>query len=176
MKKLISLGVLVIAVTVSVVIGSSYAQAEEIRPTQAQCTTAQERLTARITRVEAAKTAQTKVYTGLQTKLETLVSSATQNEYDTTALVAAQEAFTAKIAVYTEKTAAYSSALLAVKNAACSTTNTEFVKAVTDARTALAAARTATNDVRAAFRGAVITELKNYATWLKEQTGKEGEK
>lgn len=173
MKKLQTMGLLALVVTISAlaIVPTSYAQS--ITPTEAQCMTAQGRLTTQIAKVEATKTTQTKAYTAIQTKFSEYVTSAEQNTYDTTAMATAQTALTTKITTYTDAAASYATALLTAKDTKCGTTNTDFVNAVTTARTALTATRTATNDVRTTIREEVIPSLKDYATWLKDNAGSE---
>jgi hypothetical protein len=168
-KKILSLGILAIVLAVTAFAVSPVALAQTTTtPTEAQCAIGQARLTARITKVEAVKTAHTNIYTNIQTRLATLVDNATRTGYDTTALQAAVSNLNTKITTYADKSAAYSAALLAAKDTACTSTNAEFIAAIATARAALAEARTATAEVRSAFRGDVVKELKAYAEWLKE--------
>lgn len=169
MKKLLTLGVLAIVLALSAIIVAPVTQAQSTTTlTAAQCAAAQARLTVRITKVEAVKTAHTSVYTQIQTKLATIVDNATEKGYDTTALAKASADLTTKITAYTDKSAAYSAALLAAKDTACTSTNAEFIAAIAKARIALAEARVATLEVRSTIRGDVKNELKAYGTWLKE--------
>ena len=170
-KKIVSAGLLAIAILmVGVVVAPTlHAQAT---PTAAQCTAAQTRLATRITKVEAATTTQSKVYSDLQARVDALNSSATDAGYEVEGLAdftAAQTTLSNKIVAYVTASIAYSTALTAAKDTACSATNAEFRAAVIAARTALTTFRTASAEVRSTFRTEVIPVLKDYAAWLKEQ-------
>lgn len=171
-KKIVSAGLLLIAVSMVGILLAPTLHAQTT-PTTAQCTVAQARLTARILKVDAAHTAQTNLYTGLQTRLSTIITSATEAGYDEVglaALTAAQTTVNAKITAYTTAADAYTTALEAAKGKDCSTTVAEFRTAVIEARASRASLLAAATDVRASFRTDVIPAIKDYAAWLKEQS------
>jgi hypothetical protein len=171
-KKIVSAGLLIIAVSMVGILLAPTLQAQTT-PTSAQCAIAQARLTTRITKVDTVHAAQTNVYTNLQTRLETIITSATEAGYDEdgiAALTLAQTTVNTKIEAYTTAADAYTAALEAAKGKDCSTTVAEFRTAVIEARAARASLLTAATDVRASFRSDVIPALKDYAAWLKEQS------
>jgi hypothetical protein len=168
-KKIVSAGLLTIAVTMLGIVLAPSLHAQTT-PTTEQCTLAKTRLDTRITKVDTVRDAQSKVYTGLQTKLEAIITSATEAGYDKDGLAAlssAQDSVTTKITAYTEASAAYKTALAAAKDTTCSTTNLEFRTAVIAARASLASLHAAAKDVRVAFRTEAIPALKAYAAWLR---------
>ncbi|MEO6109971.1 MAG: hypothetical protein ABIP50_03115 [Candidatus Saccharimonadales bacterium] len=136
----------------------------------ARCTAIKKNLATRLTKVDIAKTAQVKVYEAEQTKIDTLLTTASTAGYDVTALTTAQGVVKAKITTFNDKATVYSTALTTAQNTECMSDETAMKKAVVDARTALVAVRTASQDVRVAFKDSVITALKDYIVWLKTQT------
>ncbi len=173
MKKILSLGLLALVVVVSALSVAPIVSAQTSTPTEARCEAAKARLTMQIAKVETIKTNQMQAYTAIQTRVAEVVTSAGNSAFDTTTLVAAQTAFDTAIVTHTESVDTYTTALLTAKDTECTAANTEFVAAITTARAALKTARESTADVRATFREEVVPAVKEYATWLKENTDRE---
>lgn len=177
MKKLISGGIFVFAFAVVALFSSSFASAQTTTttpttPTPAQiarCTLAQTRLTTLFTKVEASQKAQTAIFNGVSTKLDTYVDSAKANGFDTTALVKAQTDTKTKLTTYTEKATAYTAALTAAKAINCQTAEATFAPSIVTVRAALLATRLASLDAKKTYKESVVPALKAYAAWLTEQ-------
>ena len=170
MKKVIHSGLIAIALVISGVAVASY-PAGAVELTQAvRCNVAQARLTTRITKVDAIKATQAKVYTDIQTKVDGYVTSAKTAGYDTTALAKASADLKTTLDAYTTKADTLSKDLTAAKNLSCGTDNAPFVAAIVTTRTDLTSVRTATKDVRTSIQTLAIPALKDYATWLKTHT------
>jgi hypothetical protein len=156
------------------IMSAPLANAQTTTPTEKnqsiRCSIAQARLNTRITRVDAVKQTHTEKYTTLQTRFDALVTAAEETEYDTTALKAAQTAVTDKITSFTDAAGAYTAALLATKNLSCGESNSAFATSLLASREALIEARSASSDVRQTFREQALPALKDYATWLKDNT------
>ena len=176
MKKILSLGLFALVITVATLAVAPFTLAQSTARTEAQCTIAKTRIEARTVKLETVRAAQAERYASIQTKFDTIVSSAEQNSFGTTTMVVAQEALMMKITAYTDAATAYSAALTSAKNVTCNTTNTELTAAIASARTALASLRDASTEVRTVVRGEVTDSLKEYATWLKDNATTEEEK
>jgi hypothetical protein len=178
-KKTIRIGLIAAATIFAGIMAAPLASAQTTTPTERnqliRCSIAQARLNTRITRVDAIKQTHTEKYATLQTRFDALVAAAEETEYDTTALLAAQAAVADKIIVFTDAAGAYTTALLATKNLSCGESDGAFATSVLASREALIEARLASLDVRKTFREQAIPALKDYATWLKDNTNTQDE-
>ena len=168
--KRISLLVIGIAALISVPLFSVATQAQstntvsEAVRSAARCAIAEGKLEVRETRVQSVIAQHTQVFNALNERLSAVIEEATQAEYDTSALVAAQSSVTTAIDVFIEKGEAYTGALTTVKDAACGESDTTYADALSAARTALRELREATTEVRTVFRSEIIPALQDYVT------------
>jgi hypothetical protein len=178
-KKSIRIGLIAATAVFAGIMAAPLASAQTpsltTRSQSVRCNIAQARLNTRITRVDTVKQLQSKKYTALQTRIDTLVTEAQATEYDTAAHKAAQSAITDKINAYTTAAAAFTTALLATKNLSCGESDGAFATSVLASREALIKTRQAAQEVRKAFREEAIPALKDYAAWLKDNSNTPGE-
>lgn len=178
MKKLIISSTFVFALVLSAIFSGGFVSAQTTtdttsgeKSTARRCTVAHPRLQERVTRITTLKTKQQTTYTTVSDRVQKIVTSASDNGYDTAALLSANSNLVTKIRTYTEKVEAYNTALKATATAACATTpgDGEYATSLLAARTALIEARTASADVRSTFKNEVVPALKDYAAWLKDK-------
>jgi hypothetical protein len=120
-----------------------------------------------MTQVDATKTAQTTIYTTIKAKIDTLITSAKANGYDTTKLAAAATAVQTSIDTYGVKASAYTTDLTTAKGLSCGDSDGAFASAIVTARADLLVIRTAAKDVRTTIQSTAIPAINDYATWLK---------
>jgi hypothetical protein len=177
-KKSIRIGLIVATAVFAGILAAPLVSAQTTPTTRSQsirCSIAQARLNTRITRVDTVKQLQSEKYATLQTRIDTLVTNAQATEYDTAALEAAQTTITDKITAYTAAATSYTTVLLATKNLSCGESDGAFATSVLASREALIKTRQAAQEVRQAFREEAIPALKDYATWLKDNSNTQDE-
>ncbi len=169
MKKILTGGLVLLALIATSIFPLSSVYAQTAASESARCKIATTRLDLRITNVEKVKTTQSAVYVQTKTRLDTLLTSATESGYDIAALTAARDSVKTKIDAYTEKATTYTAALTTAKSLTCGESDGAFTTALTGARAALLATRTAALEVRTTFKQQAVPALNDYAAWLSLQ-------
>jgi len=165
-KKIISSGIIAIALVFAGIIAGTHTVQAETPTLAVRCSTTQARLNTLIAKVEATKTSQLATYADIQARVDAIAASAQATTFESEKLTAAQTGVKTKIDTYAAAATAYSTSLTAAKNLTCGQSDTDFTKAIETARLNLLAVRTATIAVRAYVKADITTALKAYAIWL----------
>ena len=174
MKKIITSGIIAIALAfVSLVSFSSSTYAQTVTKTEQEerCSLAQTNLSALITDVTATKTVHSDVYTGIKTKIDTIITTAKSAGYDTADLAAASTKIQTAMTQYEAKSTAYTTSLTTTKNLDCDESDTALTAGIVKNRADLVSVRTSTLAVRTVIKNDAITALKDYAAWLALKAG-----
>lgn len=139
------------------------------RVTERRCTIAQARLGVAKTRYENIKERRVAKYNELSGRLDSAISSAEAENYDTSGLTSARSAVQSDITAYQTQAQELYDALTNTEQVACEESETPYANSLSDARAELRDVREAALKVHQTFREQAVPELKELATWAKEQ-------
>jgi hypothetical protein len=150
-------------------------QERQVQRVLERCDRITERLTNHIGRVNRATEQQVGVYERLNGRLDLIIATANEVQYDSTDLIAARDAIGEKIALFTQAATAATAQLTEAANTACDEEVTAYGTALVASRTNLTAVREAAQDVRQTFREEAIPALQSFAAWLEVNESTEEE-
>lgn len=167
--KRIAISTLGLALVISLVPVTSYAQTTTERSVATQrCTMAKQKIATHTAAIAATQANHATKYTTIQQRVDTLVSSAVKANYTAIEkLTAARNSVTKAITDYTTQATVYTTALATAQSAACGEGTGEFMSALATARTELKALRVSSAAVKTVVKQNAIPALRDYATWLK---------
>lgn len=139
------------------------------RVTERRCTTAQARLGVAKTRYENIKERRVAKYTELAERLDDTISRAEAENYDTSGLTSARSAVQNDIKTYQTQAQELYDALTKTEQAACEESEAPYIDTLGKARIELRDVREAALKVHQTFQDQVVPELKELATWAKDQ-------
>ncbi|MFZ1302211.1 MAG: hypothetical protein WAQ27_06600 [Candidatus Microsaccharimonas sp.] len=166
MKKIKQAGIYTIALAfaLSILPVTSYAQSS----TEARCTVAIEKITARVAAVTKLQTERTAKYEVIKTQVDAFISKATAAQYPNVAeLTTAREAVKLKVDDYAAQGEVYKKALETIQATPCGDASGDFIGAILAARTELVTLREDNLAVKQSIKQEAVPALRNYAAWLK---------
>jgi len=170
--KRTSLLVLGLAFAIALLPASTYAVTLTNEPApKTDCTIAKKRIATHTTAVLALQADHNAKYTTMKGRVDTLISTATAAKYTgISKLTAARDSISTALSAYTAQTEVYKTALETAQAAPCGEGTGEFIDALTAARTELKTLRDDGLSVKLAFKQNAAPALREYATWLKDNT------
>lgn len=133
-----------------------------------RCGALQDKLTARADRVKASADRHAEIYAKLESRLQKVIDYATEEAYDTTALLSAQASIGEKIDAFTVAADEYATALTDTESVSCETDATPYGEAIVNARDALRNLREAAKAVHEAFRTEAVPAFTDFAKSLED--------
>jgi len=170
--KRTSISVLGFALVISLIPLTTHAQTATEQPVaENRCSIAKQKIATHAAAVTTAQTEHTAQYAAIKSKIDTLVSSATEAKYDAVdKLTIARDSVTKAISDYAYQAKIYNTSLVTAQSAVCGEGAGEFVSALATARIELASLRTNSTAVKAAVKENAVPALRDYAAWLKQNT------
>jgi len=170
--KRIGMSTLGLALVISLVPVTTYAQTTTERSVATQrCTMAKQKIATHTAAIAAAQADHATKYATIQQRVDALVSSAAKANYTgIDKLTTARDSVAKAITSYTTQASVYTTALATAQSAACGEGTGEFMSALATARTELKTLRASGAAVKTAVKQNAVPALRDYATWLKTTT------